>query len=124
MNPTDQRLAAQAPDGVIAQSGVSAFRRRYLDPSTAEKFFGWTNLAETKLAKDVLRDLALHGPVGMANPPQDTLVQYGMTLGLQLALQILDDPSLVFPEVFRGQTKAAQTEELTATFDTNPEDVF
>lgn len=122
-SPVDQRLASQSPDGILVPSGVATFRRRLADPSAMEPYFNWTNLQETKLVRDALRDLALHGPVGMANPPQDTLIQYGMSLGLQLAEQLISDPSLVFPEAFRKRTDIVAPEVPDATFDTNPEDI-
>lgn len=122
MNPVDERLASQSPDGVIVPSGVATMRRRLADPKAAEPFLNWSNQSETKLVRDALRDLALHGPVGMANPPTDTLIQYGMSLGLQLAEQLISDPSLVFPEAFRGQAPSALPQAPEATFDTRPED--
>lgn len=122
-NPVDQRLASQTPDGIIVPSGVATFRRRLADPASAEPYFNWSNQTETKLVRDALRDLALHGPVGMANPPTDTLIQYGMSLGLQLAEQLISDPSLVFPEAFRGRAPQQAPEVPAATFDTRPEDI-
>lgn len=101
-SPVKNRIAVQAPEGVIRTSGVPAFRKRYMSPASAEHFFNWAEQAETKLAVDALRDLSLNGPVGMQNPPQDALIQYGMSLGLALAAQLLTDPTLVFPELFRG----------------------
>lgn len=114
------RVNAVPPDGIIARSGVSVFRSRYSKPESAEKFFEWSKLPETKLALSALEDLAVNGPVGMANPPQDYLVQYGMTLGLNLAAQILRDPSLVFPEVFRGRP-VQMPSAMEPDFETEPE---
>lgn len=122
MNPLDQRVASQQPDGLVAPSGVATMRRRLSDPKALEPFFAWANLPESKLVREAVRDLALHGPVGMADPPTDTLVQYGMTLGLMLAEQLMADPSLVFPEAFRGRAPSVLPEAPDATFETRPED--
>ena len=119
-SPVRDRVSVQAPEGVIRSSGVPAFRKRYSDPSSAEPFFVWSNQMETKLAADALRDLSLNGPLGMQNPPQDALIQYGMSLGLALAAQLLSDPTLVFPELFRGRP-AAMPESVDADYSASPE---
>lgn len=115
-SPAQTRVGSAPTGGIIAQPGVAAFRQRFADPSSAEHFFNWTNQKETRLALAAIRDLAMNGPVGMANPPNDYLVQYGMTVGLNLAAQIIEDPSLVFPELFQGR-KAVHQEAPQATFD-------
>ena len=121
-SPVKDRLNGQAPAGVIRSSGVPAFRKRFADPSSAEPFFNWSEQVETKLVADALRDLSLNGPVGMANPPQDALIQYGMSLGLSLAAQLVTDPTVVFPELFQGRPVALPSAP-DADYSTEPEDL-
>lgn len=122
-SPARQRLAQVSPDGYIAQSGVASFRRRLVDPASAEEFHAWAENPLTVLLRSALQDLVVNGPLGMANPPTDVAVQYGFTSGLSLALQLITDPSIVFPEVFRGRAASAKPMP-DQTFDTDPEDAL
>ena len=54
----------------------------------------------TKLVLSAVRDLAVNGPLSL--DVKETAVQYGVTSGLNLAAQLMDDPSVVFPELFTG----------------------
>jgi hypothetical protein len=121
LSPASQRIAAAPSDGVLAPAGVATFRRRYLEPNTMERFHDWANQEETKLAVKAIQDLALNGPVGMNQQPEGYAVQYGMTIGLQLAAQILIDPSVIFPEVFRGGVRAP-VPTPTPDYESRPED--
>ena len=51
---------------------------------------------------------------------QDVAVQYGLTLGLSLAADLMDDPALVLPGMFG--TKAGQPADPVETFD-EPQDI-
>lgn len=121
--PAKTRLASAAPDGVLVPSGVATFRRRFSDPATAEMFVAWNEQQITQLVLKVLQDLAVNGPIGMAAQPDDVAVQYGFTAGLSFAAQLMADPSVIFPEVFRGQQAPAK-EMPKQTFDTDPEDAL
>lgn len=54
----------------------------------------------TRLVLSAIRDLSVFGPPGVEE--SGIAVQYGMTAGLNLAAQLIDDPSVVYPELFTG----------------------
>lgn len=118
-SPVADRVSVSSPEGVITRSGVASFRKLFLMPETAEKFYNWTEDTTTKAVIGAIRDLALNAPVGSTNTPEWYAVQYGMSLGLNLAAQLMTDPSLVFPDVFRGRPVQV-TPAPDATFDTDP----
>ena len=106
--PVDERVAAQSnAQGVLATPGVMRFRRLYAGQDKAELFQGWASLTGTKLLRDALRDMALHAPPALSGR-DEYLVQYGMSLGLNLAAQLAEDPSSVFPELFRSEDGRAR----------------
>lgn len=122
-SPAKTRLATVTPDGILVPSGVATFRRRFTDPATAEMFSAWSEQQITQLVLKVLQDLAVNGPIGMASQPDGTAIQYGFTAGLNFAAQLMTDPSIIFPEVFRGTQ--TQTHEMPKqTFETEPEDAL
>lgn len=121
--PAKIRLASAVPDGILVPSGVATFRRRFSDPATAEMFTNWNEQQITQLVLKVLQDLSVNGPIGMAAQPEGVAVQYGFTAGLNFAVQLMTDPSIIFPEVFRGQAAPAK-EMPKQTFDTDPEDAL
>lgn len=98
--PAAARVAAGQRDGYVAQGGVSALRAMLLDTKAATEFKEWSEQRMTRLVRDALRDLALSGPLHVGS--SDVAMQYGVTSGLALALQLVTDPSLVYPELFTG----------------------
>lgn len=101
-SPVDQRLAAVAgsPSGHLAPSGVQAYRNA-LD-GNASAFADWRRHPMTKKLLGAMQDIVLHSPAELAT--EDRLVQYGVTSGLTLALQLVADPSSVWPGVFGKNT--------------------
>ena len=98
--PAVQRVAGAQQDGYVAAGGVTALRRMMLPKAAASEFEEWSRGRVTCLVRDALRDLALNGPAHVG--ATDASVQYGMTVGLNLALQLVTDPSIVYPELFTG----------------------
>lgn len=98
--PAAVRVAGAQKDGYVATGGVTALRRMLLPAAAASEFRKWSEDRITVLVRDALRDMALNGPTHVA--AQDAAVQYGVTAGLALALQLVTDPSLVYPELFTG----------------------
>lgn len=119
--PAVARVAAGQVDGYVATGGVSALRRMMLPVAAASEFRQWADQRTTVLVRDALRDLALNGPVHVAAP--DAAVQYGVTVGLNLALQLMTDPSLVYPELFTG-VSARQQAAPEPSFTTSINDVL
>lgn len=88
--------ATSAPAGFIVQPGVDAFRKELGGKPTA--FAQWRANPVTKLVIRALQGLSLHPPAVLGQ--QDALVQYGVTQGLALAVQLCVDPSLLWPGMF------------------------
>ena len=102
MAPVETRIAAgDAPGGFIARSGVDHLKSALKGNATL--FAEWRREPMTRAVADALRHLAAHPPKDAA--PDQLLVQCGFTEGLQLALQLVDDPSAVWPGVFGDDAK-------------------
>jgi hypothetical protein len=100
MIPVSVRLGATAPDGYITPSGASRLRERFLPVESAKVFSDWAELPVTRLVRETLQTLVISGPPGLS--AADAAVQHGVTSGLSLALQLMTDPSIVYPELFTG----------------------
>lgn len=121
VTPASVRAAGAQQDGYVATGGVSALRRMLLPVAAASEFNEWSKSRMTTLVRDALRDLALNGPVHVS--ADDATVQYGVTCGLNLALQLVTDPSLVYPELFTGVT-GKPVQGLVPDFGTSIEDML
>lgn len=122
-SPVDQRLAAVtgSPSGHLAPSGVQAYRNA-LD-GNASAFADWRRHPMTKKLLGAMQDIVLHAPAELAT--EDRLVQYGVTSGLTLALQLVADPSSVWPGVFGKNTnEQARAEMPMMDFSTTLDDMI
>lgn len=95
-NPVDERISALGPGGYISPSGVAELRRALAMPDVAAAYDTWRGQGMTKMVASAVFDMVTHPPV----PAVSTEVQYGISLGLTMAHQLLVDPSLLFPGVF------------------------
>lgn len=111
------RLVAtlSAPRGVIRKDPILRLAEMFGPEGNLEKFVEWLNLDTTQAMLEVLRDLAVNTPPPIASP--DVHVQYGVTSGLQLALKILEDPTILFPNLFAP----AAAEPPEADYSTSPD---
>ena len=88
------RVPMSGHEGLAAPaSGVLALRRHLSRAEMLDTFRKWAD-------DPAVRDLAVNGPLSL--DVKETAVQYGVTSGLNLAAQLMDDPSVVFPELFTG----------------------
>lgn len=111
--------ATQAPDGAVVLSGVAALRRALAGHASA--FADWRREPMTRVVLRALQGFLLHPPAGVQ--PADALVQYGVSQGLLLALQLMVDPSLIWPGVFgEGATQEAGLPEMD--FETSLDEVL
>lgn len=97
------RLAAIVP-GRLGGPGVAAFRRKYASAEAVAPFVDFATNPVTVSVRAMLKDLALH-PARVAGDDASVAVQHGMTLGLSLAAQLLEDPSAVMPDLFSTGAK-------------------
>ena len=110
------RLSAMlsAPRGVIRKDPVLRLAEMFGPEGDREKFLRWASDETTRAMRAVLRDLAVNVPAPLASA--DVHVQYGVTSGIQLALRILEDPTILFSQLF--QPEAGEPPE--ADYTTNP----
>ena len=95
------RVPMSGHEGLAAPaSGVLALRRHLSRAEMLDTFRKWADDPMTKLVLSAVRDLAVNGPLSL--DVKETAVQYGEASGLNLAAQLMDDPSVVFPELFTG----------------------
>ena len=95
------RVPMSGHEGLAAPaSGVLALRRHLSRAEMLDTFRKWADDPMTKLVLSAVRDLAVSGPLSL--DVKEVAVQYGVTSGLNLAAQLMDDPSVVFPELFTG----------------------
>ena len=95
------RVPMSGHEGLAAPaSGVLALRRHLSRAEMLDTFRKWADDPMTKLVLSAVRDLAVNGPLSL--DVKEMAAQYGVTSGLNLAAQLMDDPSVVFPELFTG----------------------
>ena len=94
-DPVSARMSAQPRPGRIVRGGLNELKLALFSREGADAFGTWSGQGLTKLFVSALRDIALNPP---RSPSEDQIaVQYGMTLGLSLAAQLIEDPSVVIP---------------------------
>lgn len=122
-SPLAQRVDPVHPGGGIAVSGVAELRRSFPNPESAKAYSEWANHPITKLVRSALMDMALNGRP-LDPDPGSPAVQYGVTLGLGAAAQMLEDASLVIPGMFAPPTPAVNPSDMPATFSVSPQDAL
>ena len=122
VTPATVRVAGGPGDGYVATSGVSVLRRMFASVESASEFEQWSKERTTMLVRDALRDLALNGPAHV--DAEGAAVQYGVSVGLNLALQLVTDPSLVYPELFTGVSRTRASAPIRPDFSTSIEDML
>lgn len=111
--------AAGAPDGAIAQSGVAALRAALAGNASA--FAEWRREAMTRAVLRAMQGFLMHPPAGLQ--PTDALVQYGVSQGVLLAVQLMTDPSVIWPGIFGdGASAGAKLPEMD--FETSLDEVL
>lgn len=122
--PVLDRLSGARAGGRRA-SGLAALRAQFNAAESEKAFAEWAKHPVTALVRRALNDMALNGPVALATP-ESYAVQHGMTVGLGLAAQMLEDPSTVFPDMFSGapQSGAVSVSEVPEAFRTNPHEAL
>lgn len=100
--PIEERLtaAAASPEGFLTPSGVAELQR-VLKGRTTE-FAQWAQNPMTVKVRKALQDLVLHPPMHLSC--EDHHIQYGLSQGLLIALQLVSDPSMLWPGVFGANT--------------------
>lgn len=102
--PAKERLNAVGPGGYIVPSGLAALRDVLARPGVIATFDTWKGQQLTRLVAGAIRDLIMNQPTAKSSS-ENIAVQFGITQGLELAYQLLQDPSIILPGVFGSGTQ-------------------
>ena len=111
--------ASHVPDGTVVPSGVVALRRALAGNASA--FADWRREPMTRVVLRALQGFVMYPPASVQST--DALVQYGVSQGLLLAIQLVADPSLIWPDVF-GEGAAQGTGLPVMDFETSLDEVM
>lgn len=119
-SPVQARIASVSGEGVLAPSGLPAFVRMFSSDESRNAFAEFSRSPVATILVSALRDMALnhHPPVPTA---ESCAVQYGLTQGLGLAAQLIEDPSVVFPGLFAVKSAPAP---VRPDFGSSPDSVI
>ena len=121
MTPATLRALAAGPGGRLLQSGTAAFLEALAKEGGPSEFDEWRRLPFTRRLDAALLDLALNQNLAGLES-RELLVQYGVSQGLALARQLMQDPSSVFRGVFDGNVPGGSVPgPLHETFDASPD---
>ena len=115
-DPVSDRVSA-----AMAASGtpVGTFVREFGFAASRASFDEWARHPVTVKVSEALAEMALRAPSFV--PAQDASVQYGITLGLAMARQMMAAPETVLPGLFRTEE---QIRPLAETFSVSPDDLI
>lgn len=100
MSPANDRVGAMGPEGRRPRdSGFYALRRFLAKDGAPAGFAEWSNQTMTCMVRDTLQDFILNQPLHGLDSDQ-VAVQYGITQGLSMALQLITDPSVLVPGIY------------------------
>lgn len=100
MSPVADRVNAMGPEGRRPRdSGFHALRRFLAKDGAAAGFAEWSNQMMTSMVRDTLQDFILNQPLRGLDSDQ-VAVQFGITQGLSMALQLITDPSVLVPGIY------------------------
>ena len=120
MNPTLARIRDnQHRDGGLDRSRIAYFRDLYNAPDMKDEFDTWRTHRAARAIRGVLDELALFVPDATFGT-SDLMIQHGITLGLQLARQLMTDPSMVYPEMFTGESPVPTVPVPEETYSSRP----
>lgn len=119
----DQRTSPVHPGEGFVPSGVAELRRQFPSPESAKTYAQWTDHPVTKLVRKALADMALNG-IPSGSEPESIAVQYGITLGLGAAAQMLEDAALVIPGMYRSSEEHVNPADMRETFAVSPQEAL
>ena len=101
VTPAQQRIDAARRRRPCLGSAMVELQRRFQDPISRGAFNEWRYNDNTMLMLEALRELSQTPPPAYLDT--DSIpVQYGVSSGLSLAVNFIDDPSVLLPALFTG----------------------
>ena len=121
VTPAQQRLDLSRRRRPCVGSALVELQRRFQTPLSRGVFNEWRNNDNTILMLEALRELSQTPPPGYLDT--DSIpVQYGVSSGLSLAANFIDDPSVLFAHLFTGAALGAAPIVMPETdYETDPE---
>lgn len=104
--PAATRLALTRAKRTALGSAVTELQQRFSTLESRALFNEWRGHPVTVLMVDLLRELCMTPPAAYIET-ESIPVQYGVSSGLSLAASVVDDPSVLIPELFSGVTSGA-----------------
>lgn len=121
MPEADRRLeSGREGAGMMSGSPVDRLVAAFRGGPVATEYYDWVNAPSGKLVVAALRHLALHGPARCEG--DSVAVQYGVTLGLSLAADLLADPTSVIPALSAPQMPVADA--FSPDYMTSPDELI
>lgn len=104
MSPIGDRINAVRPEGRRCIPGFHSFRRMLSEPGAAAGFASWSDQMMTRMVADTIRDFILNQPIAGVSS-ESAAIQFGITQGLEMAYQLLTDPSILVPGIYGKGTQ-------------------
>jgi len=107
MTPAQQRVILARSRKLTLGSALIELQTRFSTPDSRTEFLAWRSNPITQLMVDALRELSATPPPGYLDT--DSIpAQYGVSSGLSLGGNFVDDPTVLYPFLFTGTTPGAE----------------
>ena len=94
--------------GVLAANPVLEAAEAWGPQGDVSALKVWLRDPVTQRVLSLVKELAINPPSGVVS--LDKLENYGLTSGLQLAARVMEDPTILFPQVFESSEQTALPE--------------
>jgi hypothetical protein len=100
-------------NGVLAANPLKEAGDMWGPSGSSTELMRWLDDPVTKHIRECMNTLAMNPPCGLVSV--DTNVNFGLTTGLQLATQVMLDPTILFAHVFEqpGETALPTPDYIT-----------
>lgn len=114
-SPAKKRVEIVRARRLSVGSALAEIQQCFAAPESRSAFNEWRSQPLTLMFVDAIRELGVNPPAAYLET--DSIpVQYGVSSGLALAAGVLDDPSVLFPNLFTGATPGAQATMLETDY--------
>ena len=122
MNPIRDRVNERSD--ASANPAIAKLRKALSSGKDAEMgYLKWRRDPFTQAFLAAIAEFSDLNPVDFGSPDK-SLVQYGMTCGIDLAYRLMTQPQRVFPEVFGGAAPALVDSVLDQAYTDTPDSVL
>ena len=122
MTPTEilrMNAAFLTRGGALRVNPITEASVRWGPEGDVEKLREWMADETTQQMVALIKELTFNPPPGIVSP--DKLENYGMTTGIQLAVRVLEDPTILFADKFvaknAGETALPDADYATGAYE-------